>query len=471
MSDAIAPVPLTPGLREASPGEGRGRAVARVTGFTAACLLVSNMIGTGIFGTTGFMAADLGSPLWILLLWAAGGAYALLGAFSYGELGAAMPRSGGEYVYLREAYGALPGFLSGWTSFTIGFSAAIASAAHLFANHFRELVLPLVPEGAAGSPLLHNAVLALGLVWALTGVHLLGLGASGFVQRLLTVVKVGALVFLVGAGLLFGSGSWSHLTNPDLARSFGLETLLVTFMFVTFSYSGWNASSYIAGELRDPSRNLPRAMIWGTVTVGALYLALNLVYLYALPVSALAADPVALVGHKSAAALFGPASGRWFTTLLTVSILGAASAMIWAGPRIYQAMARDGVFPRWFASASARNVPARSMVLQSAWISLLVLTGTFEALVLYATFVLILFAGLAVSAVLVLRRTRPDLPRPYKAWGYPVAPVIYLLVSLLILWSALRLRPTESLLGLATVAAGIPFYFLWRRKTGTTGAA
>ena len=446
---------------------GRRAALIRVGGFTAACLLVSNMVGTGIFGTTGFMASDLGSPLWILLLWAAGAVYALMGALCYGELGAALPRSGGEYVYIREAYGPLGAFLSGWTSLTIGFSAAIASAAHLFANHVRELVLPALPQDAASTGLtgllLDPKVLALAVVWALTAVHVTSVRAGGFVQRWLTIVKVGALVTLALLGLALGAGDWSHLTAPDLQRSFGPGTLLVTFMFVTFSYSGWNAVGYIAGELAEPAKNLPRAMIWGTLSVGALYLLLNLVYFYALPVSQLAADPIALVGHKTASALFGPGSGRWFTLLLTISILGAVSAMVWAWPQVYHVMARDGVFPYLFAASSERSgIPARSMVLQSLWISVLVLSGTFQALVLYATFVLILFAGIAVSSVIVLRHKRPDLPRPYRAWGYPVTPVLYLLLSLAILWSALRLRPTESLLGVATVAAGLPLYYVWK---------
>jgi APA family basic amino acid/polyamine antiporter len=447
--------------------------VGRVTAFTAACLLVSNMIGTGIFGTTGFMALDLGSPSWILILWAAGALYALLGAFSYGELGAAMPRSGGEYVYIKAAFGPLPGYLSGWTSLTIGFSAAIASSAHLFADHALELLglAGLLPNDAAGSGSTATAAgtiriaLALGMVWLLTLVHASSLERGGAVQRTLTVVKVGALLALVLGGLAVGTGDWARLAQSDRLVEYSADTLLVAFMFVTFSYTGWNGASYIAGEIRDPQRNLPRAMIWGTLTVGALYMLLNVVYLYALPMSVLAASPTDLVGHKTAMALFGGAIGPWFTALLIVSILGAASAMIWAGPRVYQAMAADGVFPRWFAGSAERSgVPARSILLQSAWVSVLVVTGTFETLVLYATFVLIVFTALAVSSVLVLRRRQPELHRPYRAWAYPCTPLAFLLVSGAILWAALQLRPTESFLGVVTVLAGVPLYFWWRRR-------
>lgn len=447
----------------------------RVSAFTAACLLVSNMIGTGIFGTTGFMAVDLGSPTWILALWAFGGVFALLGALAYGELGAAMPRSGGEYVYIRAAYGPVWGFLSGWTSLTIGFSAAIASAAHLFAGHLLELVAALrSPVEAAESAGLDapgsRVSIALALVWALTLVHASSVERGGLLQRILTIVKVAALITLVIAGLTVGAGQWEHLLRSDRPAAPDLETILVAFMFVTFSYTGWNAASYIAGEIESPHRNLPRAMFVGTLTVGALYLLVNVAYLYALPMSELGAPPIDMVGHKTAFALFGSAIGPWFTALLLVSILGAASAMIWAGPRVYHAMAQDRVFPRWFAVSSTKSgVPARSILLQSAWTSVLIISGTFESLVLYATFVLVVFSAVAVSAVFIIRSRMPELERPYRVWGYPWTPGLYVLISVATLWAALRLRPVESLLGMATVLAGIPFYMWWSRLAGRTG--
>jgi APA family basic amino acid/polyamine antiporter len=434
------------------------------------------MIGTGIFGTTGFMALDLGSPVWILSLWAFGGLFALLGALAYGELGAAMPQSGGEYVYIRAAYGPLWGFLTGWTSLTIGFSAAIASSAHLFAGHLLELVAALRPPSADGqawiSELPGSRVgIALAMVWLLTLVHASSVERGGLLQRSLTVVKVGALVILVIAGTAVGTGEWERLLQADQPASPTPQTLLVSFMFVTFSYTGWNAASYIAGEIHAPQRNLPRAMLWGTLTVGALYMLVNVVYLYALPMSMLASPPMDLVGHKSAFALFGDAVGPWFTGLLVVSILGAASAMIWAGPRVYQAMAQDRVFPLWFARTSTTSgVPARSILLQSAWTSVLIVSGTFESLVLYATFVLVVFTAVAVSVVFVLRRRAPELERPYRVWGYPWTPALYLLISVAILWAALQLRPVESLWGIATVLAGIPFYFWWSRGARVRGA-
>lgn len=444
-----------------------GGLLRRVGAFTAACVLISNMIGTGIFGTTGFMARDLGSPGLILGLWALGGVYALLGAVSYGELGAALPRAGGEYVYLGRAFGPSVGFLSGWTSLTIGFSAAIASNAHLFAEHVRELLPALRPDGGGGAAdlLARGRALELGMVWALTLVHVAGLGAGSFVQQALTVLKVGALVALVAGGVALGSGDWAHLSTSAPDARPGLEIALVSFLFVSFSYSGWNAVGYIAGELRDPGRTLPRASIVGTLVVVALYLSINAVYLYALPVEELAAEPIALVGAKSAGALFGAGVQRWFTLLLAISIVGAASAMVWAGPRVYYAMAQDGVFPRYFAGTGERShVPVRSIVLQSAWISVLVLWGEFETLVAFASFVLIVFAALAVLAVPVLRRREPGLVRPFRATWYPWTQVAYLALSVGVAWASVRIRTQESLLGVATVLAGLPFYLYWRRS-------
>jgi APA family basic amino acid/polyamine antiporter len=453
-------------LREpTSPGLPPAQLARRVTAFTAACLLISNMIGTGIFGTTGFMARDIGNPLVILLLWVLGGGFALLGAMCYSELGAGMPRAGGEYVYIREAYGPLWGFLSGWTSFTIGFSAAIASNAYLFATHVRQLIPALnVPAEAGGweTYLAHPTTIGLLMVWALTFVHVLGVGAGGFLQRALTTIKVGTIVLFVLAGVVRGRGDWHNLTTSNPGVPFDLSVVLVCFLFVTFSYSGWNAVTYIAGEMAEPGRSIPRATIWGTVVVGVLYLALNVVYFYALPAAVLAGEPTEPVAQKSSVALFGLVAARWITAMLCISILGAASAMIWAGPRVYYAMARDGIFPAMFArTAGASGTPVRSIVLQSLWVSVLILFGGFEKLVIYACSVLILFAALAAGAVLVLRVKRPDLARPYRVAPYPLMPLAYIAISVAVLWAAFNVRPTESLLGMATVLAGVPFYVYW----------
>ncbi|MHC4444479.1 MAG: APC family permease [Planctomycetota bacterium] len=431
--------------------------VRGVTAFTAACVLVSNMIGSGIFGTTGYMARDIGSPSLILLLWLLGGIFAMLGALCYCELGAAMPRAGGEYIYISQAYGPIWGFLSGWTSFTIGFSAAIAVSAYLFASYLQQLSIGLQ------LPALHLKTIAILVVWLLTAIHVAGIKVGGFVQRLLTVIKVAAILILIFAGLAVGGGHWANLKAANPQGQLNLSIILVSFLFVTYSYSGWNAASYIAGEIADPQRNIPRATIWGTLCVGALYLALNLFYFYALPVTQLAAEPIEPVAQKSATALFGSVAAPWLTALLCVSILGAASAMIWVGPRVYYAMAQDGVFPAMFAQTTrSGGAPAKSIVLQSGWITVLILAGNLEQLFYYAGFVIIVFAALAVGAVVVLRIKNPNMDRPYRLRPYPLIPLLYLGFSLMIMWAVLYVKTKESLLGVLTVLAGIPVYLFWK---------
>lgn len=445
----------------------------RVTAFGAACLIVSNMIGSGIFGTTGFMARDLGQPWLILLLWAVGGMFALFGALCYAELGTLMPRVGGEYVYIREAFGPLLGFLSGWTSLTIGFSAAIASSAHLFAIHVHELFPGLAAQHSAAGGLLSvlcgRESIALIMVWTLTAVHAAGVGVGSVTQQILTIMKVGAIGLLIGAAVFMGKAGGSvavEATAP--VRTLGFSTILASFLFVSFSYTGFNAAGYIAGEMVNPRRSIPRATLAATCCVTALYLALNVVYLYALPIDQLAADPVAPVAHKTAMALFGPSAGLWITALLTVSLLGAVSAMIWAGPRVYFAMAQDRVLPRFFArTSSGQRAPVASIVLQSVWISVLVLSGRFEQLVTYTGFVLIVFTALAIGAVLVLRQ-RGETHESYRVRPYPLIPIAFLVLSLGILWAVVTIRPAESFWGIATVLLGVPVFFWTTRSTSST---
>jgi APA family basic amino acid/polyamine antiporter len=435
-----------------------------VGGFTAACVLISNVVGSGIFTTTGFMARDLGDPGLILFLWIVGAFLALAGALSYSELGAALPEAGGEYVYIRHAYGPFVAFLSGWTSFTVGFGAAIAAAAMGFAAYVLQ-IFPLDSETGPGAK-----ILALGLIWALTAVHLAGVGPGGALQRLLTILKVGAIVLLVGGALVFGHGNWENLTviDPQVTPSFG--TVMVSLIFVTYTYSGWNAAGYIAGEIVNPGRTLPRSMIWGTLFVGSIYIILNTVYFYALPVAALAQPPVLPVAEKVSVALFGPAAARFVAIMLCISIAGAASAMVWVGPRVYYAMARDGVFPALFSETwDESGTPGRAIIIQSVWVTLLIVSGTFEQLVIYSGFALSLFSALAVGAVIILRWRNANLVRPYRVPLYPFVPLFYVAISsLIVLYTAIE-RPLESLLSVATVFAGTPLYLLWRSRFSLRG--
>lgn len=429
----------------------------RVTAFTATCVLISNVIGSGIFTTTGFMARDVGDPTWIMALWIVGGLLALAGAMCYGELGAALPIGGGEYVYLRHAYGSLVGFLSGWASFTVGFGAAIAAAAVAFASYVLQFMSP------DGDTSVFIVPIALALVWILTGVHVAGVGTGGIVQQVLTVLKVGALVGLIVGAAVIGKGSldnW-HVTTLDQPPTFG--TLMVALIFVTYSYSGWNAAAYIAGEIVRPARSIPVTMIAGTLVVCILYAALNLVYVYALPVTTLAEPPVLPVAEKAAVAMFGPQAAQVVAGILSVSIAGATSAMIWAGPRVYYAMARDGLFPSVFAKTGGDATPSGSIVLQSGWATILILSGTFEQLVIYSGVMLTIFTALAVGSVIVLRVRNPELPRPYQVPGYPFIPGLFLVAAAAIVLATVIERPIESAWGILTVLAGIPVYVFFAR--------
>ena len=433
----------------------------RIGIFTAGCLLVSNVVGSGIFTATGFMARDLGHPWLILAIWFFGALLALSGALSYSELGTALPVAGGDYAYLRRAYGPLVGFLSGWTSFTVGFSAAIAAGAMSFAAYLVQ-ILPFHSENGSLS-----TGIALTLIWVVTGFHLAGVGSGGFLQRLLTILNIGAILILLVGVLMLGKGNWSHfsLSTPNITPSFG--TTMVSLIFVTYAYSGWNAAAYVAGEIVDPGRTIPRAMIGGTLFVGLLYLVVNGIYLYTLPITELGQPPVLPVANKVATALLGQTGTLLVTVLLCLSIAGAVSAMVWAGPRVYYAMSRDGLIPSFFAKIPGmQQAPVNAILLQSLWASVLILSGSFERLVIYSGTVLTIFSALAVGAIPILRRQEPALPRPYRTPLYPFVPLFYLLASTMIVGTALYERPVEGGLGIATVLAGTPLYILWRKLSG-----
>ena len=444
-----------------SPARGASTLPRQIGWFTAGCVLVSNVVGSGIFTTTGFMARDLGHPGLILSIWVMGALIALAGALSYSELGAALPVAGGEYVYLRRAYGPFVGFLSGWTSFTIGFGAAIAAGAVSFTAYLLQL-FPLDDEGD-----MRSTAIALALLWSITGFHLAGVGPGGWLQRTLTVLKVGAILLLIAAGLIVGNGDWEHLRLTNTHPAPGIGPYMVSLVFALYAYSGWNAAAYLAGEITDPARTIPRTMIGGTLFVALLYLVLNGFYFYALPVTELAKEPILPAADKVARVLLGLEAGRFVTALLCLSIAGAVSAMVWAGPRVYYAMARDGLIPSLFAETPGMDrTPIHAILLQSLWASVLILSGSFERLVVYSGTVLMIFSALAVGAMPLLRRQEPNLPRPYRTPFYPFVPGFYLLVSTVIVGSALYERPVEGCLGIATVLAGTPLYLLWRRLSG-----
>lgn len=440
----------------------------RLGTFDAAAIIISNVIGSGIFLTPAIVASLTGGGWRMVAVWAAGGFIAFAGATAYAELAALRPHAGGEYVYLRAAFGPIAGFLTGWTSFVAGFSGAIAASAVGFASYLGHFVplaadlrpLATIPLGPVTARLTPQSLVAMLLIVLLSLVHVRGLGPGRVLQNILAGAKVTGLVALVALGFSIGSGSWSHLSPAPLGSSGGLLLALVPVMF---SYSGWNAASYVAEEIRDPHRLLPRALALGTGAVVALYIALNLLYVYSLP----PADLAGLTGSVLdviAARLFGPRAGDLLAALTAVSIAASVSAMTIAGPRVYFAMARDGAFFRRAAEIHPRfRTPSAAIGAQAFWSLLLVLTGSFDQLITYTGFAVVLFSGLAGVALFVLRR-RADENRVVDAWGYPYMPALFVVASGLIVANAVVRAPGPTAAGAVIIAAGLPLYWVFRRK-------
>jgi len=426
--------------------------------FTATCVLISNIVGGGIFTTTGIMARDLGDPMLILLLWLMGAFFAVGGAMVYGELGSRLPHAGGDYVYLREAYGPLVAFLSGWTSFTIGFGAAVAASAISFSSYALR-VIPMMDEQewlAKG--------LSLALLWMATFLHCQGVGTGGRVQLLLTTTKVVSIGGLILGGLwTMADQGFGLLERPALLQpTFGASAIAL--VIVTYCYLGWNVAGFIANDIVHPQRTLPKIMIGGTAFVGMIYLLLNVVYLSSLSIAELAQEPIVPVAEKAAAALWGPQSGQVVAAILCLSIAGAVSAMTWAGPRVYWAMAQDGMITPWLATLHPHTaVPVRAIVFQSLWASLLIVSGTFEQLLVFSGLVLSFFMALTLSSIFRLRRAGPIDIQQYQAPLYPFLPMTLICGAAALVICSMLERPAESLYGAATVLSGIPLYYYWRR--------
>jgi APA family basic amino acid/polyamine antiporter len=441
--------------------------LARRIGLTSATVLVvANMVGTGIFTTSGLVLAELGSPWALLLCWLLGGVFALTGALCYAELGAMLPRAGGEYVYLRESFGPLPAFVSGWISLIVGFSAPIAAAAIAFATYLLGSDrAPWLTLELGGQPLLSLSpitALACASVILLSLAHAHSLQVGQGMQNLLTGFKVGIMLAFIVAGFWLGEGSLGHL-GADATAAPGGGQLAVALIFVAFAYSGWNAAAYVGGEIRRPERNLPLALILGTLLVILLYLLMNLVYLYALPPAAMSGGLE--VGTAAATALFGAEIGRIVGLAIAIGLLSVMSAMIMAGPRVYFAMARDGLFFRRFGQVHAvRETPAQAVLLQGVIAIGMILIAAYDALLIYIGFTLSLTAMLTVLGLMRLRRQRPDLPRPYRVIGYPITPWIFIAGNLWITVYTIASRPIVGLAGVATLGLGVLLYKAFRGR-------
>ena len=452
----------------------------RLGPYDAAAIIVSNVIGGGILFTPPLVAASVQNPWLFLGTWVAGGVLAFAGAMAYAELAALRPRAGGEYVYLRAAFGRLAAFLTGWTSFVAGFSGATAASAVVLAFY----VGRFVPAANDATPLLviplpfvpltvsRQAIVALAAIGLMAWIHRRGVGPGRFVMNVLAGLKVSALLIFIALGLTVGAGSSANLVQG--AAPVGAGAWLLALIPVMFTYSGWNAAAYVAEEIHEPGRNVPRALALGTLSVVAIYFLLNLLFLYVLPVNELAQVKGSVL-DVVADRLLGVRAGDVMGIVSIISIAASISAMTFAGPRVYYAMARDGLFFRGAARIHPRyHTPAASIVAQAVWSSLLVLSGSANALTTYTGFAVVLFAGVSVVALFVLRQREPNAPRPFRAWGYPIAPAVFAIASLAIvlnaLWADLAIPILTgtpwgpSAAGLIVIGLGVPLYFYFSRR-------
>ena len=438
--------------------------------FDSIMMMVGIVVGSGIFLTTGIMAESLPSPGLVLMAWMVGGALTLAGALTFAELGASMPEAGGPYIYLREAYGHIWGFLFGWKMFVVSMGGSIAALGVGFA----EYVGYFWPGVSAGNvvlslPLLEVSsaqLLALGVILLLSTFNYLGVGYGKGIQNVVTILKIATLVLFIGIGLAVGGG---EIAGTQLSVSPGApsSSLLVGFgvalIAVSWAFDGWNNITYIAGEIRDPGRRLPMALIGGTFLITALYLLVNVVYFSALPMSEVAGE--VRIAEKASTALWGPTGAALVSGAVVVSTFGALNGAIFVGPRVYYAMAQDGVFFERAAKIHAHfGTPSAAILVQAIWAGFLTLTGSYEQLFTYVVVVSLIYWIATAASVFTLRKKRPDLHRPYVTWGYPWVPLIFIVSTGAVLINALFARPIESLAGLSITLLGVPVYFYWRRK-------
>lgn len=422
-------------------------------------MVAGNMVGAGIFVTPGLVAMHLPGAGWTLMAWAAGGLLALAGASVYGELGARLPRAGGDYRFLFAAFGPLPAFLSGWAAFLLSFSAAAAAMALSVVDH---LTLAIPGLGAMGS--WGGRLMGAGLILLLTATNAAGSRLAGKTTILLTALPLVGLAGLLAAGWLMGNdpvqgpGDW--WTPPTGAWLPALGAALVP---IYFTYSGWNAAAYMAGEIKNPGRSLPRGLLLGTATVIVLYVAVNLMLVLAHPAGALAGSTTAM--GDTARRLIGPGAERTLSAVIALAILGSANVTLMAGARIYYAMAGDRLAPASLARVNRAGVPGVALWASGIWTALLVLSGRFNMLVGWATLAILLLSSMTVAGLFVIRHRGGPEPT-YRCPGYPLTPAFYLVASLGVAVSSAFYDPPAALIGVAIVAAGVPAFFLLKRRGG-----
>lgn len=426
---------------------------------TVIAVVIANMVGTGVFTSLGFQLLDIQSGFVILMLWTVGGIAAICGALTYAELGSALPRSGGEYNFLSKIYHPAAGFVSGWVSATIGFAAPTALAAITFATYGTSAISSDTPEW------LEKAV-AVALVAALTAIHGGTRRSSGGLQVVFTVLKVAVIVIFCLAALFFADIEQGIRFVPSAGDGALLTSgaFAVSLIYVSYAYTGWNAATYLSGELEDPQKMLPRILLTGTLVVTVLYVSLNYTFLNVAPVSAMTGKVE--VGFIAATSAFGELAGRVTGIMMSLLLVSTVSAMTIAGPRVLQVIGEDFRALGFLSHKNVDDIPSRAIYLQSTLTILFILTSSFESILIFAGFTLALNSLATVLGVFVLRYRQPDLPRPYRTFLYPLTPLIYLALTGWTLTFVLMNKPTEGLFGLGIIAAGLVFYFLseWRNR-------
>jgi APA family basic amino acid/polyamine antiporter len=437
-------------------------------------LLVSGIIGSSIFLTAKDIAGPLPQPMLFLLVWVIGGVISLFGCVAFAELGSMFPESGGQYVYLREAYGDLVAFLYGWMLFAVangGSIAALAVAAAVYTGQ----VFPIVSQehvvlSLFGIIITRAHVFGLLLIAILTYVNVFGLRWGALLQNLSTWTKFAAMGAFVILGFAIGKGDWSHFRPHGVGLTMGLHpTQLISAMGIAliavfWAYDGWVYITWVAGEVKEPRRNVPLAMVLGVLVVGAIYMAMNITYLYALPLSEIAQHET--IAHAAAAAMFSPRAAGWLSLLIAVSCFSAAATCTLSGARVYLAMAQDGVFFKRMAVIHPRwRTPAFSLIGQGIWAALLTISGRYDQLYTYVIYGMVLSYTLTVIGMFLLRWKRPEIPRPYRCAGYPWLPAIYVLVGAAWTLNTIITRPTEAFWGTAIVLVGVPGYVYWKRTS------
>ncbi len=417
-------------------------------GFYTACgIVIANIIGTGVFTSLGFQLADIQAGFPLIMLWIVGGIAAVCGALCYGELSAALPRSGGEYHFLSEIYHPAVGFMAGFVSATVGFAAPVALAAMAFGKYFRGVF-------NFGSPVVFSFV----VVWIVALFHFRDLRRGSTFQNVWTVVKLLLIATLIGAGFFVQPKQpISFLPGAGDTTSIFSGAFAVALVWVMYSYSGWNASSYIISEVKQPERNVPRSLLVGTLVVIVAYVLLNGVFLATTPESEMRNQvEVGLIAGKH---IFGENGGRLVGAVICLGLVSAISSMTWIGPRVTMSMGEDHWLLRFLGRKNFQGVPANAVITQLLIVNLLLLTGSFQSVVQYIQFALLLCSLLAVVGVIVLRVTRPNISRPYRVWLYPIPPLIFAVITIWMMIYLLRSQTVESIAGIVTALVGFLLYF------------